>query len=61
MSILVYFDEHTFKITNLTRPDSLTGRDRERSWGGTLSEEASTRGRSVAHPGRYAEKLSKPD
>jgi len=60
MSIFVYFDEHAFKVTNLTRHDRLSDLvtekiGGERSLVAPLLEDRSPSGRSAAHPRRYAE------
>jgi hypothetical protein len=56
MSIIVHFDERTFKIT---RHDRLTLDKFESSPGRSFREEDSARGRSVAHTGRYTGSLPK--
>ena len=65
MSIFVYFDEHGLEMTNLTRHDSLTARvgeeiGAERFGPAPLSEEFASKGRSAAHPRRYAANAAKP-
>jgi len=62
MSVVVRYDEDSFNLVNRTHPGRLAGTNREPacrvpSWGTPLSEEASMRGRSVSHTGRYGEKL----
>jgi len=59
MSIIVYMDEQTFKVTYLTHSDRLTGRVTDKVGGERpfivpLLEDASPTGRSAAHPRRYA-------
>ena len=65
MSIFVYFDEHGLEITNLTRHDRLKAKfgeeiGAERFGTAPLSQESSSKGRSAAHPRRYAANAAKP-